>query len=318
MPATSLMHTPPHPLRISFCARTDPQPWFDALRQEFPKAQLQAWSSGAPPADYAIVWAPPQQFFDEQTQLKALFNMGAGVDALLKRDIAPQLPIVRLNDAGMAVQMAEYVCHALIRHTRQFDVFEAQARTGLWHEPVALERARYPVGILGLGVLGERVARAVAALDFPVLAWSRSAKQVAGVRSFCGADQLPDFLAQTRVLVNLLPLTPETENLLNRSTLGQLQSGAYLINVARGRHVMEDDVLALLDSGHLAGAALDVFRTEPLPPEHPFWRHPRVTVTPHIAARTLLPDTVAQIAGKIRALEAGLPIDGLVDRSRGY
>ena len=318
MPATSLMHTPPHPLRISFCARTDPQPWFDALRQEFPKAQLQAWSSGAPPADYAIVWAPPQQFFDEQTQLKALFNMGAGVDALLKRDIAPQLPIVRLNDAGMAVQMAEYVCHALIRHTRQFDVFEAQARTCLWHEPVALERARYPVGILGLGVLGERVARAVAALDFPVLAWSRSAKQVDGVRSFCGADQLPAFLAQTRVLVNLLPLTPETENLLNRSTLGQLQSGAYLINVARGRHVVEDDVLALLDSGHLAGAALDVFRTEPLPPEHPFWRHPRVTVTPHIAARTLLPDTVAQIAGKIRALEAGLPIDGLVDRSRGY
>jgi len=305
-------------LRISFCARTDPQPWFDALRQEFPKAQLQAWSSGAPPADYAIVWAPPQQFFDEQTQLKALFNMGAGVDALLKRDIAPQLPIVRLNDAGMAVQMAEYVCHALIRHTRQFDVFEAQARTGLWHEPVALERARYPVGILGLGVLGERVAQAVVALDFPVLAWSRSTKQVAGVRSFCGTDQLPAFLAQTRVLVNLLPLTPETENLLNRSTLGQLQSGAYLINVARGRHVVEDDVLALLDSGHLAGAALDVFRTEPLPPEHPFWRHPRVTVTPHIAARTLLPDTVAQIAGKIRALEAGLPIDGLVDRSRGY
>jgi len=305
-------------LRISFCARTDPQPWFDALRHEFPKAQLQAWSSGAPPADYAIVWAPPQQFFDEQTQLKALFNMGAGVDALLKRDIAPQLPIVRLNDAGMAVQMAEYVCHALIRHTRQFDVFEAQARTGLWHEPVALERARYPVGILGLGVLGERVAQAVVALDFPVLAWSRSTKQVAGVRSFCGTDQLPAFLAQTRVLVNLLPLTPETENLLNRSTLGQLQSGAYLINVARGRHVVEDDVLALLDSGHLAGAALDVFRTEPLPPEHPFWRHPRVTVTPHIAARTLLPDTVAQIAGKIRALEAGLPIDGLVDRSRGY
>ena len=306
------------PLRISFCARTDPLPWFEALRKELPQAQLEAWSRGAQPADYAIVWAPPQQFFDEQTQLKAVFNMGAGVDALLKRKIAAQLPIVRLNDAGMGVQMAEYVCHALIRHTRQFDVFEAQALAGQWHEPVPLERGHYPVGILGMGVLGERVARAVAALDFPVLAWSRSAKQVAGVKSLFGATQLPAFLAQTRVLVNLLPLTPETENLLNRTTLTQLLPGAYLINVARGRHVVEEDVLALLDSGHLAGATLDVFRTEPLPPEHAFWRHPRVTVTPHIAGRTLVPETVAQIAGKIRALEAGLPIEGMVDRSRGY
>ena len=306
------------PMRIIFCAATDPQPWLEALRQEFPQAQLAVWHSGAPPADYAVVWAPPQQFFDEQTQLKAVFNMGAGVDALLKRDIAPQLPLVRLSDAGMGVQMAEYVCHALIRHTRQFDVFEAQARTGQWHEPVPLERTHYPVGILGLGVLGERVARAVAALDFPVLGWSRSPKQVAGVRSLYGMDQLPAFLAQTRVLVNLLPLTPETENILNRSTLSQLQAGAYLINVARGRHVVEEDVLALLDSGQLAGATLDVFRTEPLPPAHPFWRHPRVTVTPHIAGRTMLPETIAQIAGKVRALEAGLPIEGLVDRSRGY
>ena len=306
------------PMRIIFCAATDPQPWLEALRQEFPQAQLAAWHSGAPPADYAVVWAPPQQFFDEQTQLKAVFNMGAGVDALLKRDIAPQLPLVRLSDAGMGVQMAEYVCHALIRHTRQFDVFEAQARTGQWHEPVPLERAHYPVGILGLGVLGERVASAVAALDFPVLGWSRSPKQVAGVRSLYGMDQLPAFLAQTRVLVNLLPLTPETENILNHSTLSQLQAGAYLINVARGRHVVEEDVLALLDSGQLAGATLDVFRTEPLPPAHPFWRHPRVTVTPHIAGRTMLPETIAQIAGKVRAMEAGLPIKGLVDRSRGY
>ena len=306
------------PMRIIFCAATDPQPWLEALRQEFPQAQLTVWHSGAPPADYAVVWAPPQQFFDEQTQLKAVFNMGAGVDALLKRDIAPQLPLVRLSDAGMGVQMAEYVCHALIRHTRQFDVFEAQARTGQWHEPVPLERTHYPVGILGLGVLGERVARAVAALDFPVLGWSRSPKQVAGVRSLYGMDQLPAFLAQTRVLVNLLPLTPETENILNRSTLSQLQAGAYLINVARGRHVVEEDVLALLDSGQLAGATLDVFRTEPLPPAHPFWRHPRVTVTPHIAGRTMLPETIAQIAGKVRAMEAGLPIKGLVDRSRGY
>jgi len=139
-----------------------------------------------------------------------------------------------------------------------------------------------------------------------------------GVRCFHGQAQLAAFLAGTRVLINLLPLTPQTENLLNRDTLSQLQPGAYLINIARGRHVVDEDLLALLDSGHMAGAALDVFRTEPLPAEHPFWRHPRVTVTPHIAGRTVLQDTVQQIVAKIQALQKGEPIKGLVDRARGY
>jgi glyoxylate/hydroxypyruvate reductase A len=130
--------------------------------------------------------------------------------------------------------------------------------------------------------------------------------------------QLAEFLASTRVLVNLLPLTPQTENLLNKTTLSQLQRGAYLINIARGRHVVDEDLLALLESGHLAGAALDVFRTEPLPAQHPYWRHPRVTVTPHIAGRTVLQDTVQQIASKIQALQIGKPIEGVVDRARGY
>jgi len=298
-------------MRISFCAQTDPAPWLAALQQHLPQAQVDIWHSGAAPADYAIVWAAPQQFFDEQTALQAVFNMGAGVDALLQRQMRADLPIVRLNDAGMGVQMAEYVCHALMRHTRDFALFEAQAQQGLWQEPPVLDRTDFPVGILGLGVLGEQVARAV-------LGWSRSPRQLDGVRCLHGQAQLADFLASTRVMVNLLPLTPQTENLLNKTTLSQLQPGAYLINIARGRHVVDEDLLALLDSGHIAGATLDVFRTEPLPAEHPFWRHPRVTVTPHIAGRTVLQDTVQQIASKIQALQKGEPIEGLVDRARGY
>jgi len=305
-------------MRISFCAQTDPAPWLAALQQHLPQAQVDVWRSGAARADYAMVWAPPQQFFDEQTALQAVFNMGAGVDALLQRQVCADLPIVRLNDAGMGVQMAEYVCHALIRHTRDFALFEAQAQQGLWQEPPVLDRIDFPVGILGLGVLGEQVARAVHHFGFPVLGWSLTERHMDGVRCLHGQAQLADFLAGTRVLVNLLPLTPQTENLLNRATLSQLRPGAYLINIARGRHVVDEDLLALLDSGQMAGATLDVFRTEPLPTEHPFWRHPRVTVTPHIAGRTMLQETVQQIVAKIAALQRGEPIEGMVNRERGY
>ena len=305
-------------MRISFCAQTDPAPWLAALQQHLPQAQVDVWHPGSARADFAIVWAAPQQFFDEQTTLQAVFNMGAGVDALLQRQMRADLPIVRLNDAGMGVQMAEYVCHALIRHTRDFALFETQAQQGLWQEPPVLDRADFPVGILGLGVLGEQVARAVQHFGFPVLGWSRTARQLDGVRCFHSQAQLAAFLAGTRVLVNLLPLTPQTENLLNRDTLSQLQPGAYLINIARGRHVVDEDLLSLLDNGQIAGATLDVFRTEPLPAEHAFWRHPRVTVTPHIAGRTVLQDTVQQIVAKIQALQKGEPIEGLVDRARGY
>jgi len=171
---------------------------------------------------------------------------------------------------------------------------------------------------MGLGVLGERVARALQTFDFPVNGYSRSPKAIPGVHSFAGPAQLPEFLRASRVLVNLMPLTPETENILNRDTLAQLPQGGYVINVARGRHLVDDDLIALIDSGHLAGATLDVFRTEPLPSEHPFWRHPRITVTPHTSARTLRSESIAQIAGKILALQQGQPIRGVVDRQRGY
>jgi len=171
---------------------------------------------------------------------------------------------------------------------------------------------------MGLGVLGERVARALTVFDFPVHGWSRTPKAVEGVVTHAGEDALPGFLSSCRVLVNLLPLTPQTENLLNRRTLGLLRPGGYLINVARGAHVVDEDLLELIDSGHLAGAMLDVFRTEPLPADHPFWTHPRVTVTPHTSARTLRDESIAQMAHKILALERGEAVAGLVDPQRGY
>ncbi len=305
---------------ITLClGDTKHAPWIDGLHAVLPDADISEWTPGAPQADYAIVWAPPQALVDEQgAGLKAMFNIGAGVDAILKLQLPPHLKVVRLDDAGMSVQMAEYVCHALIRHFREFDVYEAEAREGRWVYRKPLERADFPVGILGLGVLGQRVAKAVQQFEFPVLGWSRTPKAIDGVRTFAGEARLGDFLVGTRVLVNLLPLTDATRGILNRQTLSALRPGGYLIHIARGGHLVEEDLIPLIDRGQLAGATLDVFQQEPLPAEHPFWRHPKITVTPHASARTLRRETIAQIAGKIAALSRGEPIAGVVDLVRGY
>ncbi len=306
-------------MKITFCCTdTKAEPWLAGLRQALPRATVEVWQAGVPGADYAVVWAPPQTFFDEQPQLKGVFNIGAGVDALLKLRLPPKAMVVRLDDAGMSVQMAEYVCHAVIRHFREFDGYEADVRAGKWSYRKPRERADFPVGVMGLGVLGERVAQSLTQFEFPVRGWSGSAKVIAGVRCFAGGAGFNDFLAATRVLVNLLPLTPDTRDIMRLQTLSQLQRGGYVINVARGAHLVEEDLITLIDSGHLAGATLDVFRTEPLPAEHPFWQHPKIAVTPHTSARTLRDESIAQIAGKILALERGEPIAGIVDPLRGY
>ena len=306
-------------MRITFCCTdTAAEPWLQGLRAALPDAEVTLWTAGAPAADYAVVWAPPQQFFDEQPHLKTVFNIGAGVDALLRLKLPPHAQIVRLDDAGMSVQMAEYVCHAVIRHFREFDAYEADTRQGKWSFRKPRARADFPVGVMGLGVLGERVARALRTFEFPVNGWSRSPKAVEGVQCFSGIQGFKDFLAASRVLVCLLPLTPDTRDIMNRTTLSQLQAGGYIINVARGAHLVDDDLLALLDNGHLAGATLDVFRTEPLPPGHPFWTHPSITVTPHTSARTLRSESIAQIAGKLIALQRGQAVAGIVDSARGY
>ena len=320
-------------MRISFCCtHTKAEPWLEGLRAALPPGTVvEDWVAGAPSADYAVVWAPPQAFVDEQSatgqppaegqgpsRLKAIFNIGAGVDALMKLKIPPQVQLVRMDDAGMSVQMAEYVCHALIRHFREFDGYEADVAQGKWSYRKPRSRIDYPVGVMGLGVLGERVAKAVAQFDFPVLGWSRSEKRVEGVRCFAGDAQFDDFLQATKVLVCLLPLTADTRDVMRLETLARLQPGGYVINVARGGHLVEEDLITLIDSGHLAGATLDVFRTEPLPAGHPFWAHPKITITPHTSARTLRLETIAQIAGKIMALERGEAVAGWVDPARGY
>ena len=306
-------------MRITFCCTdTQADPWLAGLRTALPQASIESWQPGAVSADYAVVWAPPQSFLDEQAQLKGIFNIGAGVDALLKLRLPFKAKVVRLDDAGMSAQMAEYVCHAVIRHFREFDGFAADVAQGIWSFRKPRRRAEFPIGVMGLGVLGERVAKALASFEFPVNGWSRSAKVIEGVRCFTGPEQLDAFLTATRVLVCLLPLTPDTRDIMRLGTLARLKPGGYVINVARGAHLVDEDLITLIDRGHLSGATLDVFRTEPLPQGHPFWHHPKITVTPHTSARTLRDESIAQIVGKIQALERGEPVAGIVEPGRGY
>jgi glyoxylate/hydroxypyruvate reductase A len=297
-------------------------PWADDFTRLLPGAQCVTWAEGIKqePCDYAVVWAPPAAMLRELAEVKAVFLMGAGADAILKQgaELPPHVPIVRLGDAGMGVQMGEYVVHAVLRHFRRFDQYEDQSATGEWRPLAAHVRETFSVGVMGAGVLGLRVLDCLRPFGFPLHAWSRGAKQIDGVRSFAGDDGLDAFLRATRVVVCMLPLTDATANILNRANLAKLPQGAYVINVARGAHVSEPDLLANIQSGHIAGATLDVFRHEPLPLQHPFWQEPRITITPHIAALTLREESARQIAGKIGQMARGEPVADVIDRAAGY
>lgn len=303
---------------LFYTAGGDGAHWQEAFARELPDASLRAWPQVGASADYALVWQPPGALLAELSGVRAIFNLGAGVDAIVGQPAWPAgVPLIRLEDAGMAEQMAEYVSYAVLRRYREFDAYEAAQRAADWRQRPRLDKRAFTVGILGLGVLGTAVAEALRSLGFPVAAWSRSRKDVAGVRSFTH-DELDRFLALCSVLVCMLPLTAQTRALLDRARLAQLPRGAYLINVARGALLVEQDLLAAVDSGHLSGAMLDVFDHEPLAPTHAFWHHRRIAVTPHVSASTRIEASVRQVAGKIRRLEAGLPISGVVDAVHAY
>jgi glyoxylate/hydroxypyruvate reductase A len=234
----------------------------------------------------------------------------------------PALPasvaLVRLEDAGMAEQMAEYAAYAVLRVFRDFPAYGDDQRAARWQPRARRDKSVFGVGVLGMGVLGRHVAATLRDLGFPVLGWSRDGRPTEGVTTFAGPAGLAAMLPRCRVAIVLLPRTPQTERLFDRETLAMLPEGAWLVNLARGALVVESDLLALLNEGHLGGAMLDVFGAEPLPADHPFWHHPRIEITPHVAGLTLVEPSVAQVAGKIRALERGLPIAGVVDRERRY
>ncbi len=270
--------------------------------------------------DYVLSFRPPPGFLKTLPKLKAVFSLGAGVDGFLADPEYPKhVPLERFVDHSLSREMAQYVVmHTLIFH-RQQRLFDDLQKKSKWQQmipPRGTEKTR--IGILGLGEIGTMAAERLRDLDFPVAGWSRSKKRVDGIESFAGTDAMRAFLARTDILICLLPLTPETRGILNKETFAALPNGAFVINVARGGHLIEDDLVAAIDSGHLAGATLDVFQTEPLPESSPLWKHSKITVTPHVAAISD-PRMMAKVAADgIARREKGQPIENVVDFDRGY
>lgn len=297
------------------------QKWAQVFTTLQPQWNVVCWDEvrGSVSADFAVVWSPSRELFIDQPQLKAIFNIGAGVDGIDFTVIPSTVPVYRIEDGGMAVQMAEYAVYGALLATQRFMPYVAQQQQQHWQHARPVYRQHWPVGVLGYGQIGQKVVQVMQNLGYPVSTWARTQREVEqGVRLFAGNDQLDDFLSQSRLLINVLPLTEETRGLLNAERLAQLPANSFLINMARGGHVVEADLLAALDSGHLVGALLDVFQTEPLPADNPFWTHPKVHITPHIAGVSLREPISEQIAAKIQDFQQGKVVTGLVQRDLMY
>jgi glyoxylate/hydroxypyruvate reductase A len=285
--------------------------WRDAALSEAQK--------DAPQADVAVVWRPPEALFTEQRRLRTVFNLGAGVDALLALPTFPRsVQLIRLEDAGMAPALAEYVLAAVLRVYRGFDRYSLLQAACEWKPGKLRDRSGYTIGVLGLGVIGRAIASSLVRHGFAVRGFAQTPKQIKGVDCRAGEAAFDAFLDGLDVLINVLPLTRETRGLLDRTALRRLAAGAHVINVGRGATLVDADLLALLDEGHLGGATLDVFATEPLPANHPFWRRSEILITPHVSAVTEWRPSVRQVADKLVALSRGGRVSGIVDLSRGY
>jgi glyoxylate/hydroxypyruvate reductase A len=268
----------------------------------------------------AVAWHPPADAFDHYPNLRAVCSIAAGADNILRcPSLRDDIEVVRVVEPAQAEMMSGFVIWHVIWHQRRFATYLAQQRDKVWRRLGSRSVQHVPVGILGFGAIGARVAADLAMLGFPVKVWSRSAKQVpAGITGYHGRDGLKTMLPETEILVNLLPLTAETRGILNRDLFGAMRRGGYLIQVGRGDHLVEADLLDALDSGQLAGAAIDVFAKEPLAPEHPLWSRPEIFVTPHDACDVTSPAVGRTIMATAHALRAGVRPRDAVDRGRGY
>jgi glyoxylate/hydroxypyruvate reductase A len=309
-------------MALLFISRVhDADAWLSAIKRHLPDLETRIWPAAGDPRDieFALAWAPPHGLLATLPNLRGVSSFGAGVESLLAdASLPPALPIARVVDQRLTDGMSEYMLLHVLRHHRQLDRLQANQRAARWQWFPPAPTPEAAGGIMGLGTLGQAVAGHFVRLGFKVLGWSRTPKQIPGVTSFAGDAQRDDFLARCNYLVCLLPMTPATRGIINRATLAKLPRGAVVINAGRGDHVVEEDLLAALDSRHIAAATLDVFAEEPLPPRHRFWSQPHVTVTPHNAADSIPESVAPQIAANIRRALAGQPMLNLVDQARGY
>ncbi len=300
--------------------------WLDALRCHAPSLDVRLWpeTGNVSQIRYALLWKPPPEIFENLPNLEVIFSLGAGVDHLLALDKLPRdVPIVRVEVDDLTARMSEYAILQVLMHHRRQREYDTMAQKREWrelHQPAANE---IRVGVMGLGVLGLDAARKLAMLGFQIAGWSRSQKQINGIKTYSGQSGLHDFLARTDILLCLLPLTDETRAILDYPLFCSLArdgagAGPVLINAGRGGLQVETDIIRALDEGILAGASLDVFEIEPLPQQSPLWGNEKVIITPHCAASSS-PDAISRrIAEQIKACEQGDGPENIIDRNRGY
>ena len=295
--------------------------WLKHLHALDPGIEIRVWPEvgDAGEIEFVLCWHHPPGELTKYKNLKCIASLGAGVDHLMRDPNLPGgVPVTRVVEHSMAQSMSEYVVLSTLNYCRHFDAYRSDQNQRHWH-PIRPRLAQDThIGIMGLGQLGADAAKKLNTLGFTVYGWSRTLKNIDGVHCFAGEDERANFLSRSQILICLLPLTPSTKGILNRKTFDQLPKGAYVINVARGQHLIENDLIEALDSGRLDGACLDVFEVEPLPAGHPFWSHPKIKVTPHISSITF-PEAVApQIIENYRRVQAGRPLLNVVDLNRGY
>ena len=299
-------------------SQRDPKDWVEALKAEAPDLDLEVYPEVQDPekVEFVLSWKHPHGIYKDFPNLKVIASMGAGIDHIIEDpDIPEHIKITRVIDEQLTKDMSVFVLSLILDHLRNLSFHYCSKE---WNPKKYLRPEDVQVGIMGMGVLGVGVAETLIKNKFNVTGWSRTKKEILGVTTFHGNEQLQEFLEDSGVLVNLLPLTSETKNILNKDLFERLPEGAYVINVARGPHLVEDDLLEMIEKGHLAGAALDVFRKEPLPKDHPFWSIDKIKITPHIASVTLPKTVVPQILDNYRRMKEGKKLENVVSREKEY
>lgn len=299
----------------------DPAPWQALFARERPDISFRIFPDLGDPADitHALVWRLPDGVLASLPNLKAVFSLGAGIDQIIRDPAFPRaIPLFRLVDGGLREQMTEYALYGVLNWHRKMDRYRAQQAERSWRMLEAVHPSQRTVGVMGLGVFGSDIAGKLVQLGFNVLGWSRTPKQLPGVESFVGAEGLDAFLARSEILINILPLTDDTRGILSAPLFNRLPGEGALVHLGRGGHLVEADILAALDAGKLDWAMLDVFPSEPLPPESPLWAHPRALVTPHIAAQPVSAAAERAILSNFNRFERGEEPIGRVDLSVGY
>lgn len=302
------------------CDMTAPEPWLQALAKQMPDREIRVFPDIGSREDieYALVYEPPPGLMKSLPNLKVIFSLWVGIDHLTQDPELPKVPVVRMVERCLTASMTEYVVQQVLNFHQDCLAYRALQAKRHWQQLELIAAWDRNVGVMGLGTLGRDAAEKLSALGFNVAGWSRTRKEIPGIDCYHGSEGFSPFLARTHILVCLLPLTDATRGILSKQLFEQLPRGASIINCARGGHLVEADLLQALDDGQLAGAALDVFEQEPLPDDHPFWDHPRIIVTPHIAAFSSPMTAVESVVDNIDRIEAGQAPLNAVDFERGY